>query len=251
MKLYKADAVVLSSREMREADRVITLFSRQRGKIRAVAHGVNKPSSRKRGMVQPFCYSSFLIYKGRELDSISQCEGIEAFPGLRADLDKLFHASYIAELVDATTMEGEANKELFALLLVTLRLMSGDSTDVEILTRAFEIRLMDISGLRPHLEGCVGCGARIESETVGFSTGAGGVVCSRCSAAAQGVKEFPRSVMEILRLLLRWDLTKLERVKVSSHTRHHLKGLMQDYINYHVEKNFATVQFLKQLQSYR
>lgn len=247
MKLYKVDAVVLRSREMREADRILTLFSRQRGKIRVVAHGVNKPTSRKRGMVQPFCYSTFLINRGRELDSVNQCEGIEAFPGLREDLDKLFYASYIAELIDAVAMEGEVNEQLFALMLIVLHLMAGANTDIELLTRAFEIRLMNISGLSPHLESCVCCGAFVEPETVNFSAGSGGVVCSRCSALVQDVKKFPRSVLEVLRLLLSWDLTKLERIKVPPYTRQHLKRLMQEYLNYHVEKKIVTARFLEQL----
>lgn len=250
MKLYKVEAVVLSSREMQDAHRLLTLFSRQQGKLRVVAHGVGKPSSRKRGAVQPFCYSSFLIYRGRELDSVRQCEEINAFPGLRADLDKISYASYIAELVDASTMEGEVNEELFLLLLATLQFLSRNGADIELFTRAFEVRLMDVSGLRPQLEQCVGCGARIDSGAVGFSSSAGGAVCSRCMDIIPGVKKYPRSTVEVLRLLLNWNLAKLERIKVSSGVRQHLKGLLHNYISYHLDKKFNSMQFLEQLQSY-
>lgn len=260
MKLYKVEAIVLRSREMREADRILTLLSRQRGKLELVAHGVNKPTSRKRGMVQPFCYSSFLISKGRDLDSARQCEGIEAFPGLREDLDNFFYASYIAELADAVAMEGEVNEELFALLLMVFYLISGLSagksnlagrdadrlsSNRELLARAFEIRLMDIAGLRPELEKCTGCNSRLETGNVNFSAAAGGVVCDRCLALAPGAKTFSRGVLEILKLLLSWDLMKLGRVKVSVQDKKHLKGLLQDYMNYHLEKKIITAQFLE------
>jgi DNA repair protein RecO (recombination protein O) len=247
MKLYKVDAVVLKSREMRDADRILTLFSRQRGKIRAVAHGVNKPSSRKRGAVQPFCYSTFLLYRGRQLDSVNQCEGIEAFPGLRSDLDRLFYAGYLADLTDAVTMEDEVSEELFALLLMIFYLISRDEADIELLVRAFEIRLMSISGLRPHLESCIACGAQIEGETAGFSSGGGGVLCEGCSGGVEGVRFLPRGALEVLRLLLHWDLKKMGRIKVSPRIRRYLKQVMQDYIGYHVEKKFAEVGFWEKL----
>ncbi len=247
MKLYKVDAIVLRSREMRDADRILTLLSRQKGKIKAVAHGVNKPSSRKRGAVQPFCYSSFLLYRGRELDSVNQCEGIEAFSGLRADLDRISYASYLAELTDYASMEDQINGEAFFLLLTILHLISRDGADVELLTRSFEIRLLDIAGLRPHLDNCVGCGVPVESETVGFSSSTGGVVCGRCSGIAGDVKFFPRGTVEILKLLLKWDLKKTERIKVSPRVRQQLRQIMQNYISYHLEKKLATALFLEKL----
>lgn len=250
MKLYKVDAVVLSSREMREADRVLVLFSRQLGKLRVVAHGVNKPSSRKRGAVQPFCYSSFLIYKGKDLDSIRQCEEIETFPGLRTSLETLSYASYFSELIDAIVMEGEINTEVFSLLLITLNLLSQNNHDVELLARAFELRLMDLSGFRPQLEECANCGINIKSYSIAFSNSSGGIVCSRCSISTMGVKYYQPGIIETLKLLLSWNMQKLQRIKISPTAKKHLKTLMQEYVGYYAEKKFKSMSFLEKMHAY-
>ncbi|MCF8010450.1 MAG: DNA repair protein RecO [Clostridiales bacterium] len=251
MKLYKADAVVISSREMREADRVLVLYSAQRGKIRAAAHGVNKPSSRKRGAVQPFCYSSFLLYRGRELDSISQCEAIETFPGLRNDLDKISYASYIAQLVDTVIVEGNTDRRIFSLLLVTLHLLSSTSMDLELLIRSFEIKLMKFSGFKPELNCCVICGESIKAKNINFSSSAGGIICDNCKNNAGQVDSYPRGAVEVLRILLEWEITKVDRIKISTSIKKCIKKIMRDYINYYTEKKLDSMYFLDKINFYR
>src|SRR5665647_1950461 len=156
MKLYKADAVVLRSIECGNGDKLLVLFSREHGKIKVMAHGVAKPSSRKRGFVQLFTYTRFLLHRGRELDSVSQCEGIEMFSYIRDNLEQISYASYLAELVEALIPEGEQNEPLFLLLLETLRLM--EEGEAEMLTRSFEIKAAGLMGYRPVLEECAQCG---------------------------------------------------------------------------------------------
>ena len=138
MKLYKVNAIVLRSIECGNGDKLLVLFSREFGRMKVMAHGVSKPFSRKRGSVQPFTYTKFLIGRGRELDSVSQCEGMEMFPFIRHDLETIGYASYLSELVLSLTPEGERNEPLFRLLLETMRLM--EEGGAEILTRSFEIK---------------------------------------------------------------------------------------------------------------
>jgi len=173
MKLYKVLAVVLNSREMRDAHRILTLFSKEQGKIRVVAHGVTKPTSRKRGAVQPFSVTDFLLRRGRELDSISQCEGREFFPGMWADLDKMLYAGHIAELVDALTVDGDPHEAVFVHIIKTLRELDK-TADPELVARWFELRLMALLGYLPDLSGCVNCGGEVNSPMVRFSAQAGG-----------------------------------------------------------------------------
>ena len=109
MKLYKTEALVLRSRDCGRGDKLLILYSRELGKIKVMAHGAARPSSRKRGAVQLFTRANFLIRRGREMDSVSQCEGVEMFSYLREDLEKISYASYLFELVDVFTPEGEAS----------------------------------------------------------------------------------------------------------------------------------------------
>ena len=109
MALYRTEAVVLRTRNLGEADKILTLFSDKRGKIRAVARGSRRPRNHLMGVSQPFTYGSFLIFKGKNLDSVSQGSIIDAQVYLREDLLKMAHASYI-ELVDRLTEEYDPNQ---------------------------------------------------------------------------------------------------------------------------------------------
>jgi len=248
MKLYKVRAVVLNSREMRDAHRVLTLFSREQGKIQVVAHGVTKPTSRKRGAVQPFTVTDFLLRQGRELDSVSECEGLEFFPGLWADLDKLLYAGHFAELVDALTADRDPHEAIYMHIIKTLRELDK-TTDPELMARWFELRLMALLGYLPDLTGCVSCGVELKGPTVSFSAPAGGLVCTSC---AVGVDSIPchAGTIAVMHTLLRWDIDKINRLRIAQPTYGQLYSIMREYLQWHMEKRSRSMQFIDRLNSF-
>lgn len=246
LKLYKTDALVLRTIDLREADLLIVLFAREYGKLRVMAHGARKPASRKRGFVQPFCYSRFLLHKGREIDSVSQCEGLELFPDLQKNLRTLGYASYLADLVENLTAEGEANENVFFLLLQALRLLAAGG-DAEILARAFETRLVSFLGYRPVLQQCVSCSRGPAGAQVGFSAAVGGVLCSACAAgASEQVFWCRRGTVEMLKLFLRWELAKLGNLKVDARARKELKAILASHLEYHLSYRGKAAEFLRE-----
>ena len=104
---YRTEAVVIRRSDFGEADRLLTLFSADRGKTRAIAKGARKPQSRKTGHVELFMRSKFLIAEGRDLDIVTQAEMVEAYAPLRDDLVRATYASYAVELLDQTRLPGE------------------------------------------------------------------------------------------------------------------------------------------------
>ncbi|SFR00129.1 DNA repair protein RecO [Desulfoscipio geothermicus] len=249
MKLYKVRAVVLNSRAMCDADRVLTLYAQENGKIRAVAHGAAKPTSRKRGAVQPFSYTYFLLRRGRELDSVSQCEGLEIFPGIWSDLDRMTYAGHVTELVDGLTAEGEPNGDIFKLLLHTLRLLEN-TVDVELTLRYFELRLVALLGYLPYLEGCANCGGEAFDPRARFSAAAGGLVCPQCS---RGAGEIPctKETVAVMKMLLHWDAGKINRIRVSQSSRAEMRCIMREYLQWHMEKRSRSLYFMERLHAYR
>lgn len=246
MKLYKVKAIVLSSREMREADRVLTIFSREQGKLRVVAHGVSKPASRKRGSVQPFCYTDFLLNRGREIDSVSQCQVLEIFSPLREDLTRLTYASYLAELVDNLTGEGEANQAVFALLLTCLARLAETGGDPELVARSFEARLAVLLGYRPRLDVCVNCQSEVKGQ-VAFSSRLGGLVCQVCRTACSDAVLLSRGSLEALKLLLDQQPSISLRLRPNQEMRHQLRQVLQNYLQYHLERKSKSMRFLDQI----
>ncbi|MFZ5648675.1 MAG: DNA repair protein RecO [Bacillota bacterium] len=246
MKEYMVDAFVLKSVKAREADRVLTLFTRQAGKKRVMAYGVEKPTSRKRGAVQPFGYSKLLIRRGRDLDSVSQGEGIEIFPALRRSLDGLAMASYLAELVDAITPDEDPNADVFQLLLDTFSLLGGDSAFTAV--RAFEIKLVSYLGYRPELDCCILCGKPPGDEKVRFVPEQGGVVCSGCLSGPAQFLEISRGALENMKTLLRWEMGRIHRLKISPYAGREIKNVMRRYIGFYLEKGIKSLTFEELLE---
>src|SRR5205823_2257159 len=141
-RLYRTPAVILKRMDLGEADRIVTLFSRDDGKIRAVAKGVRRTTSRSAGHLEPFTLSDVLFAVGRELDVISQVDTLESFREIREDLERTTHAYYLTEVVDLLTEERSENGAVFDALVLGLRELAKTS-DTRLVLVVFHIRLLD------------------------------------------------------------------------------------------------------------
>ena len=182
MALYRVEGLVLRSRELGEADRLVTLWSRTEGKLRAVARGSRRPRSRLAAATQPFCHGHYLLMRGRELDSLTQAEVAgHGLRPLREDLTRMTLASLTAELVDALTEERAPVEGLFEDLLGCWQaLAAGEGQELWPVVWWFELRLMDRLGYGPSLERCAGCGAALPQGPCPFSAAEGGCLCAAC-----------------------------------------------------------------------
>lgn len=245
MKLYKTAAIIVRTRDYREADRLVTLFTRERGRVNAVAKGTRKPKSRKRGAIQLLTFGNFMLYEGRTLDTIAQCEITNSFQELRSDLDRLAYATYLAELTDGFVMDNEPNEELFLLLVTSLHLLGH--LEPEILVRAYELRLMDNVGFRPELDNCVSCNLPWSEGQLRFSPAMGGVLCPQCAAPESGSVSVSPGDLNVLKQLLQLDLRRLGVLRISPAGKKLLAGIMRAYINCRLEKRIKSLDFLNTL----
>ena len=246
MGTYLVEAVVLRSRSYGEADAILTLYSRERGKIQAIAKGVRKIKSRKRAGVQLLSHGKFLLYEGKSLDTITQCEVTTSFAFLQEDLVKLAYATYLAELLEAFIVEGEGSDPLFFLFITTLNLLVEH--DADILVRAFELRLMSLLGYRPVLEQCASCNAPFSGE-IRFSSELGGAICSACFGKDIYANKCTRGTVEIMKLLLKQEFRKLNILKTNRQSKEELTKILRGYILARSEKNLKTLSFLDLVDS--
>ena len=182
MSLYRVEGLVLRSRELGEADRLLTLFTRQEGKVRAVARGSRRPRSRLMAATQPLCYGRYLLLRGRELDTVSQAElAGHGLRPLREDLTRMTLASLTAELVDTLTEERAAAEALFEALLQTWQeLACREPAALQAVVWWFELRLLDLLGYGPSVDRCAGCGQPVGPQRAPFSAREGGSLCWSC-----------------------------------------------------------------------
>jgi DNA repair protein RecO (recombination protein O) len=213
---YRAEAIVLKGMDLGEADRIVTLYTRYFGKLRAVAKGARRPTSRLAGHVEPLAHAVFQLAKGRELDVVTQAETRETYRGLRETLVETAAGWYVAELVDRFTVDRVPSAPTFDLLATALRHLARGEPPT-LVCRWFDLHLLDRSGFRPELFRCVHCGLGLEERDHLFSPAAGGVVCPRCRAEAEGpVASVTVRALKSLRYLLRNEFAEAARLRVDA-----------------------------------
>ena len=181
----KARAVVLSSRPLGEADRIVRLFTRELGRVDAVVKGVRKTTSRWGGRLEPFNACDLVLHPGRSLYTVTQAQLVDVFARLRADREGLSAAAIVCEAAAGLTPEHEPEERVFALLRNTLRELdrgiSGRAVESPLVLGAL-LKLLYEAGYLPVLEHCAACGSG--GRALGFSAGRGGLVCGDCAGEA-------------------------------------------------------------------
>src|SRR5690554_1274690 len=162
MSIIRTEAIVLKQFDLGEADKIITFFTKDYGKVRAVAKGVRKSRSSMSGIVLPFNYNLVTIYRGKSIDRINQVRNIFSFNRLREDLVKMAYASFVTEAVERVSQENQANEALFALLLSTLHKIMVAEEGLLYIELIFKISLLVVLGLKPQLDYCAICNKKLD-----------------------------------------------------------------------------------------
>lgn len=247
MPLVKTRGIVLKVTNIGEADRIITLFTDSLGKISALAHGARKTNSKLMSSTGLFAYCEYVLYTGRNLYTVNQTEIIDSFQSCLGDLYSLGYCSFMMELTDALTQDGETNDELFMLLLKCMFLMKFADSDRELLVLAYELKAVSLSGYMPNFDRCGVCGKRGDFKR--FSIKLGGVVCDKCAGSDRSSSPLHPASISVMRYLLSADVEKLKNVKVPPAVKKELKRVLKDYTEYYLERDFKSIFFLDDVQN--
>lgn len=211
---YQVDVVVLGHVVVGEKDKIVTLFTREQGKLRAIARGAVRPGSSLGPCVEPLTHAHLYCVRRRSLDLIAQAVLQQSFPSLKADLWLMSCGLYMAELLDLSTAEGVPQPALFDLALAVLRRLDSGERG-ETLLRYFELRLLDQIGFRPSLERCLDCGTNLRPVKNALSPLLGGTLCPDCAARTPDARPLSLDALKVLRLWLDSTLDVAVRVKVN------------------------------------
>ena len=176
MALYRDEAVVLRTYKLGEADRIVVLYTRGRGKVRAVAKGVRRTRSKFGSRLEPGSIVQLQLYEGRNLDIVTQAERVVALESLRVNLDSYGRAALLLEIIDASTEDGESNPAIYKMLTGALREL--DRAGNPLVVPTFVARLLVLEGVQPLVDACVRCGAT--ERLVSIQIHEGGVLCASC-----------------------------------------------------------------------
>lgn len=241
MPTYRDEAVVLRTHKLGEADRIITLLSRRNGKVRAVARGVRRTSSRFGARLEPFTHVDLQFATGRTLDVITEAVTLHPWAEpLCTDYPRYTVGQVMLEAADRlVTVEKEPAQPQFRLLAGALRALVQGTSDGDrpatLVMDAYLLRAVVTAGFAPSLEQCASCGD--DGPHQSFSPSAGGVVCVRCRPP--GTPQVRPETLRLLSALISGDWVATRDVAAS--TQRQASGLVAAFVGWHLERGLRTL----------
>ncbi|MBW8752475.1 MAG: DNA repair protein RecO [Propionibacteriales bacterium] len=239
MPLYSDEAIVLRTRKLAEADRIITLLTREHGIVRAVAKGVRRTSSRFGSRLEPFTHVDLQLAEGRNLDVITQAETRSPFgEAISAQYERYTAGSVMLETAERLVVEErEPSVQQYLLLVGALRAMaSGDHRPADVMD-SFVLRSLAVAGYAPSFDGCVRCG--VEGPHRAFHPASGGVLCSSCRSPGSAYPTV--ETVRLLGALLAGDWPVVDAAEERS--RREARGLVSAYLSWHLERGLRSMPY--------
>ena len=208
MQNFTTNAINLKSYNLSETDKIVVMYSKEKGIIKGVAKGVKKTTSKLGGRMDMLIANKLLMRKGKNLNTICQAEALNTFKNSRKDIDKLFYSIYCSEIVNCFGVENDPNsEEIYNLLYKTLEAISISENKVELLISVikFQLKITHIAGYSLELESCVCCGGKLDKENIRFSAQNGGTVCEECAKGLFKSVKLHHKIRDFLITLLQLD----------------------------------------------
>jgi DNA repair protein RecO (recombination protein O) len=226
---YHDRGIVLRTHKLGEADRILVLLTAEHGKVRCVAKGVRKTTSRFGGRVEPLAHITVLMREGRSLDQVGQAETIDHFRPLREDLGRLGQAMSMVEAIDQVAPEREPDIRRYQMLLGALRTLAANPAPL--LVPAFFLKLL------AELDSCASCGS--PGPLVAFDVDAGGTLCRNCRRGLNLSNE----ALALTRAVLGGELRTALDVQASPAT-HEVEVLATKAMEHHIERRLRSVSLI-------
>ncbi len=250
---FVTDAINLKSYNLSEADKIIVMYSRDKGLMRGVAKGVKKPKSKLGARMDLLVANKLMLYKGKNLDRICQAEALNTFPKTRQDMDKIFYSMYVTEVVNNFGVEDDpCSNEVYDLLYKALDKISLASSLVEILIAVikFQLKMMLISGFAIELDTCLCCGEPVKDENMYFSSKMGGIICGECNETFKLGTVLHYKLRDFLRACLQYDFDYQSEYDKKANEKVCMVcfNLLKEYINIHSSKKFNSTEILQEIK---
>lgn len=247
MAVYKTRALVLRRIPLGEKDKIVTLFSREFGKLRAVAKGARKPTSKLAGASEPLLLLRASLAEGASLDVLSEAEVRESFSLIKANYGLFLRASYACELLEKVMEERDPHPESFDLLLSTLYILQR-AVQPDTALHAYELQLLAQIGYEPQLHACVRCECLFAKDNppVGYSAARGGALCIPCTEflGSEAAPCEATTVLVLEQLMGLTDAHTLANLQLPESTVGEISRLLRSHLRYRVEREIKAIGML-------
>lgn len=237
---YKTIGIILKRSNFNEADRLVTILTNDRGKIRVLAKGSRKIKSKLAGHLELFCLSNLILAEGRNLDIICDAKITKCYLNLRGNLAATRLANYLSEVIDKMTEENQNHPAVYELLEELLDEIDGSNSPLVI--SYFELKLLSELGYSPQVNHCVVCKNDLIDGKNYFSFAESGVVCEKCR---NHDAEISNDVIKLMRLFLKHRLDYLKKINIDDKLLKQISNITERYLQSIHQKEFNSRRFLK------
>ena len=244
METYKAEGIILQTSDFGDANRVVTIFTKEFGKIDANAYGCRRVKSPLAGATQLFNHVKVEISPGSKVDAIREAEILFFYKNLTSDLERMSYASLFFEVVNKMTLPKITEPNIFYLLLKSLPVL--DSRNPKIAALIGICQFMQFSGVQLNFTHCVHCGEKIEGDA-GISLTDGGAVCMDCLDFVQEVSSYPESLRQTFEKMLQFDWREETKLTFKPKQIFSAEKFFLTYVRSIIGKELNSVKFLRQL----
>lgn len=227
-----------------ENDKRITVYTKEYGKISAFAKGARRPKSNLLATTQVFAYCDIIFQERKSYTTIKSMELIDFFHGIRKDINLVAYGMYFMELLDYVALENEPYPQLLLLTLKALKRLEDEQLALELIKVIYELKVLSLSGYTPELQCCSNCGR--ESNAYYFSSKKGGLVCESCHSGLMTPPLEEGAIMS-LRYIIYTNVQSVFRFNVSEEVLDKLSKITKEFIQYHLDKHFKTLDFLEDI----
>jgi len=244
MPIYRDEGIVIRKQNFSEADKILTIYTRDHGRVTAIAKGARKVTSRKVSTSELFVHAIYSFAKGKDMDIIVESQTLNAFTPLREDLQKAALAFYLTELLDAFSKGGQTSYPLYRLFLEVMSILSRAKVRHDLWVRAFEMKALSHAGFGPELYQCACCCSPLSAEKY-FESRHGGTVCRECFTDGLLLRE---SLLVFLRNLQRRNWNELSRLRYDEQDLADAEGVLRRYLRHVLGNDLLSVDFVKKVK---
>lgn len=238
---FTTEALVIKEMNVGESDRLVTLFTRDYGVIKAFASGAKSIKSKKASATSLLTYSSFTILKKKDTYKIYEAVPISLFFGAGSDITVLSLSQYFCELCSEFAPSGVANEEFLRLILNSLYFLTKEKREPELIKAITELRVASISGYMPDLVACDGCG-KFEDDIMYFNLNDGCLFCSECKPNIPLVK-IDKTLLNAMRRIVYSEFKNIYSFSIPSDSAKYLSDITGRYMCIQTDHRFSTLDF--------
>jgi len=247
MSIHKTEAIVLNRRNFRETSLIADFYTRDFGRLSGLLKGIKTEPAKFASSLEPFSYNEIIFYRKRNssLHLVSQCDSRNNFDAIRQNMIKIGIGNFIMELVGALMALEDKNEEVFDLTLACLQELGGTNYPDKVMT-IFKIKILALSGFKPHLDSCISCGDKMFEQSK-FSLMLGGLLCPQCCKKDITSRTIFRGTVASILHIERNDFKNNLNLGMNPQIKKELDLMLNSFLNFHLEKELKSQRVLNKL----